>query len=496
MTFDTCAIGSTAASMKLEGWILGYDQVDSYYCYGWDHISVKLRKDEAIPVAPPTASPVKRHTASPVKDVIDPPVNPDISMTITCDFLDSGIYVPCSNLPWYTAAADGSDCVRLFKFTYTIYNNHYSAVLLQGLIDESTNSNLLDADAMGLSIGYRGHYSVVKTESIDICRLNGSTVTKQAVAVAAGIPDFYPGTAIDTYALFIPRIAPAIDSGSPALECFYNNKSCDDYEECFQGEVDFKYTIKNVGIACYNVEKIEVFFNNGGSKALALDDTYTCSDLDFCPYDVLVLTDKRFVDTCDLAGQVVGIIIKCDFGTGTGDVSVDWSVKESAIPVAQPVARPVARPGTHPPVASPVSLPDPVSPTIKDFDVVCGSRAYFLQYTYTGGSCGDADNDQQKRQLKGGSNSYSCEEGDGTLPKKGVSIVLNGQAFGNVDYGKKMKIDGSGTTTTFTITSGNYWQTVSLHSSCSGSFAIGDSFGALTLTGFENKEGRFGDFSD
>jgi len=203
-TFDTCAIGSTAASMKLEGWIVDRQQVDSYYCYGWDHISVKLRKDEAIPVVTPTASPVKRHTASPVKDVIDPPVNPDISMTITCDFLDSGIYVPCSNLPWYTAAADGSDCVRLFKFTYTIYNNHYSAVLLQGLIDESTNSNLLDADAMGLSIGYRGHYSVVKTESIDICRLNGSTVTKQAVAVAAGIPDFYPGTAIDTYALFIP----------------------------------------------------------------------------------------------------------------------------------------------------------------------------------------------------------------------------------------------------------------------------------------------------
>ena len=51
-TFNTCTVASTAASMKLEGCVSDgylYDSgvcEDTFYCYGYDHLKVKLRRDE------------------------------------------------------------------------------------------------------------------------------------------------------------------------------------------------------------------------------------------------------------------------------------------------------------------------------------------------------------------------------------------------------------------------------------------------------------------
>jgi len=95
-SFNTCEVGSTAAGMKLEGWVKGKVLVDTYYCYGYDHLKVFLRNN-----APPS---------------------PSISLMITSEFetVDgSGIYVSTGLLGSYVADTQ-FDCDKKFKFTYSV----------------------------------------------------------------------------------------------------------------------------------------------------------------------------------------------------------------------------------------------------------------------------------------------------------------------------------------------------------------------------------------
>ena len=173
-TFNSCEVGSTAAGMKLEGWVANRKNQDTYYCYGYDHIKIKLRD------------------TNPTIDAI----NPSITLNVLSEFespTDSGLYESTASL---VVANDEFDCVKNFKFTYTVScDNHedFDKVTLAALIGND-NDDLLMEGALRDKVLVDGTYTVVKYETIDTCQKSGTSIVTQATAVATGFPGLLPGS--------------------------------------------------------------------------------------------------------------------------------------------------------------------------------------------------------------------------------------------------------------------------------------------------------------
>lgn len=168
-TFNSCKVGSTAAGMKLEAWVGGRFNQDTYYCYGYDHHKFSLRK-----------------STEPI---------PSIKLTITSEVetsTGSGKYMSTDSI---AVAKDKNDCVKNFKFTYTVYCENYAnfeKVTLAALIGNDNHDLLLEGGRDKVLQG--GTYEVVKYESIDTCQKSGISIVTQATAVATGFPNLFPGS--------------------------------------------------------------------------------------------------------------------------------------------------------------------------------------------------------------------------------------------------------------------------------------------------------------
>ena len=173
-TYNTCEVGNAPASMKLEGYIAGFQSVKSYYCYGYKHIVNKLRTPD-------------------LPDAVE--ASPQISLTIKSDFKSdsSSSYHPTTELATYSEKNE-FDCSFDFRFTYTVLNKVSSTkIALAALIGLGNVDLLQSTSSIYLEPGES--YEKVKYEKIDICKRNGITITTKAIAVATGIPGLLPGTA-------------------------------------------------------------------------------------------------------------------------------------------------------------------------------------------------------------------------------------------------------------------------------------------------------------
>ena len=168
-------------------------------------------------------------------------------------------------------------------------------------------------------------------------------------------------------------------------------------------------------------------------------------------------------------------------------------------------------PGSNPVIQSvPDPDPDPNPDIPEDDGVLCKERAEKLWFQFTGGLCADSENEQgvrRGRRLKGGNkggngkSQFSCEELNFTVSEgEVVDININ---VGDFEYvkviGNDILFEGNPSTgnssavptnmdviITRRVGSGSGRQAVTLHSSCSGALAIGQSFGSLMFVGFEN----------
>ena len=165
------------------------------------------------------------------------------------------------------------------------------------------------------------------------------------------------------------------------------------------------------------------------------------------------------------------------------------------------------------PGTSAVINPNPDSATdIPDGDgVICTQRAAKLWFKFTGGLCEDSENDQglrRGRRLKGGKGGkggngnpkFTCVETIFTVTTgEKVDIDINAGDFKHASkvIGDYILVQGdpsTGKTTTPTnmdviitrLETGGGQQLVTLHSSCSGALAIGQTFGSFMFVGFEN----------
>jgi len=167
-------VGSSAVGMKLEGWVEDMKDVDTYYCYGYDHLKIKLREPNPTPQA----------------------INPSITLSVSSEFespATSGIYISTDEL---VVAKTDFDCEKNFKFTYTVLcDNHedFDKVTLAALIGNDNDDLLMEGGFRDEEL-VAGTYQVVKYETIDTCEKSGTNIVTQATAVATGFPGLLPGS--------------------------------------------------------------------------------------------------------------------------------------------------------------------------------------------------------------------------------------------------------------------------------------------------------------
>jgi len=155
--------------------------------------------------------------------------------------------------------------------------------------------------------------------------------------------------------------------------------------------------------------------------------------------------------------------------------------------------------------------PDPATDIPDGDGVICTQRADKLWFKFTGGLCADSENDQgvrRGRRLKGGKGGiggngnpkFICAETNFKVTAgEKVDIDINAGDFKHASkvIGDYILVQGdpsTGKTTTPTnmdviitrLETGGGQQLVTLHSSCSGALAIGQTFGSFMFVGFEN----------
>ena len=187
---DTCAMGSTAMSLKIEGRLQDSSgntmQGDGNYCYSWAYLSTKIRVD------------------APDEPFADD-VPADISMSISCAYeLEDGsrrFTESCDTIG--SVLPPNGECVRDIQFKYAVTNNHgKEQARLQALVDE-TNTDLIQ-DENSVLIEARTTWEDTKIVEIDLCKEVVKEVVTKATAVAASVSGGLVGTAKASYELVVP----------------------------------------------------------------------------------------------------------------------------------------------------------------------------------------------------------------------------------------------------------------------------------------------------
>jgi len=187
---DTCNMGNTAMSLKVEGRLADSENNeisgDGNYCYSYAFLKSKIR--------------------APIQDEsFEDDVPAKISMSISCgyksdygtgDFSENN----CGDIG--TVLPPNGQCVKDVRFQYTVTNNGGGQARLQALVDE-TNTNLLqDENSVLIDVGSSWEGS--KIVEIDVCKEAVKQVVTKATAVAASVLGGSTGTAKANYELVIP----------------------------------------------------------------------------------------------------------------------------------------------------------------------------------------------------------------------------------------------------------------------------------------------------
>ena len=187
----------------------------------------------------------------------------------------------------------------------------------------------------------------------------------------------------------------------PSIQCTYNGINCNNYLKdngCFTGEVEFVYTVKNVGDTCHNIERVFTTMNLAGYRALAID----CESRLSCPDQEWQWTETRYIEPCQ-GNVAIAIDIETDAG------NVDPSLGD-VIVFAQPnLDSPVQAPTavvTKPPVQAPTPAPIGLYPTVQaDTSKTCTSRPNMMKFEFLPQICEYSINSQfipyrKKRYLR------------------------------------------------------------------------------------------------
>ena len=290
--------------------------------------------------------------------------------------------------------------------------------------------------------------------------------------------------------------------GSPDVKCTYGNMSCQQYLNnygCFTAEVDFQYKFRNNGFMCNSIDNIAVKLPTSLARPLAIDNRYQCADRNICPGETWIFSEKRLINACSSDTATTTIVLQITTTTTTVTIDTSWYLREPIQPVAPPVAPPA-------PVASPVAPPvaPPVTPPSNLYtNVQCAGSPTQVWFKFTGKSCPSTRN--LKKNGKG--SRHSCTQvGDmGTYNGNSnytikVKGKYNSQVFfdGDVQINQIISIADPDyyklPTNSFVEVfdnSNELVQLMTIHTSCSDTFFIGEEFGAVKLVGFDTpKQGR------
>ncbi len=264
-------------------------------------------------------------------------------------------------------------------------------------------------------------------------------------------------------------------AADPSVECTYQGMSCEDYMNtngCFTGEADIKYNIQNVGSMCNIIERIDVLFASDPSRTIALDDDYSCSDRRICPGDVWTLEEKRVISGCLI--RDVSIMLEITTGSGKTLLSIDGNTSAKA--------------------------PTSTLSTKWSLSTECASRPTKIWFKFTGSACPTI----MTRRLR-----YLNHNSSGNIGSKhqcnqlgqmngSFTIVIRTEKSETIYYEKNVDVDEVikisdddklPANSYVEVYSGELLaQTMTIHTSCSGSFELGQTFGAVQLFGFQNDD--------
>eukprot|EP00554_Chaetoceros_debilis_P009709 CAMPEP_0194102148 /NCGR_PEP_ID=MMETSP0150-20130528/2804_1 /TAXON_ID=122233 /ORGANISM="Chaetoceros debilis, Strain MM31A-1" /LENGTH=624 /DNA_ID=CAMNT_0038789019 /DNA_START=47 /DNA_END=1921 /DNA_ORIENTATION=- len=480
---NTCNKGTANASFKLEGHVEGYSNGDGsvksgYYCFAWKFLKVLIRQQrEAL-----TLSPVPAPT---------PPVSaqsPNLKLDMRCTFELQNNWLPCGSLVNIVILNTTMTRIRI-RYSYVVTNKDYRDVKLQALI--AGGENLLGNDSITLK-AQQSHAINNIYEWINLSRPDGiGQINKDAIIIGAAAPNWVPGSATASNSFGLPAMPAQFSWGFPEIKCTYGNRSCQQYLNdfgCFTAEVDFQYKFRNTGFMCNSIDKVTVKFLTDPTP-LAIDNRYQCADRNICPGETWTLSEKRLINTCSNDIENSTIVLQITTTTNSVTIDTSWSLREPIVtaPVTQPVIAPVTAPVTQP-VTQPVTTYT---------NVQCAGSPTQVWFNFTGNSC------PTTRNLKksGSESRHSCDQvGDmGTYNSNNNYRVVvkgkyNSQKFFDSVVQKHQIISIADPdhyklpTNSFVEVFDNndsLVQLMTIHTSCSDTFFIGEEFGAVKLVGFD-----------
>ncbi len=295
------------------------------------------------------------------------------------------------------------------------------------------------------------------------------------------------------YLNFVRDIPVALDWGFPQVQCFYQGISCQDYINtygCFTGEAVFHYRFQNTGFMCNTVNEVEGIFGASSPRAFALDDDYTCADRNICPGDVFTLKQYQVINSCAIP-YPTRIVLSITTTTTTTTITTTWGLTPAREPI-NPVAPPT------PPPQEPIN-PAPAPSSL--IGTQCDSRPSKVWFQFTEDSCPSRrlkNNNRSGKYSNKNKAKHQCTDHGSGMGGGNYSIIIKGQntyseyANQKINVGDYILIqdDKLPTNTYVEVYSGSsniLVQTMTIHTSCSDTFEIGQSFGAVTVVGFETK---------
>jgi len=495
---STCD-GKLTASLKVEGWIQGFESVTDYYCYAYDFLNVKITTPAPTP-SPKTSAPTVRQGP------------PEFDLDIECfgQHPASGNFiVPCDQLPVITRE---DDCIQNLMYVYTITNRSPYKIRPQGLSIRKANG-VDNLEVSSAPIAPNGKYVTDSIFTKDLCMKNGNVFKHDAIAIAANVNTGEPGFADDDYSFTSPEL-PFYWELNSNVNCFINgceDKSCNDYlnelktrDECIV-DVTLTYDILNTGLGCESIDRVEATIDERLKNLVPITGINSCGEKRFCPGESWKLTDDRTIDICSLANQ------KVPFHVGINDDEMQV--------------------GHY--IFDPVYLNDyPLDPPKK---IECDGHPQELYFKFEERLCSESNNSldsswrreltvdessgltekeireltDEVRSLKksdkrndSDKSSYyfscddyceftdpstviisDCKEGDIYYKEDNVrfgDIIVAKASDGYIGANTKVEIKNQ---------EGRTVQEFTFHSSCSRPIYTGDTFGALKLVGWKNDDG-------
>jgi len=248
------------------------------------------------------------------------------------------------NLPFYS-------CVVPVTYVYKIVNQGTGTVFLDALLDV----DFVPLVGEGATLA-RGKAKEIPVDgSLNLCEKGGSILDQRALALATPKNGGITDEARDNLQIEVPLLSFKVMlegisceiADDASIDCNeYLGSTTNPATQC-RVNLQFKYTVTNVGLACVDISHALAGLGPLGERKLAFEDFYPCGDdRKFCDGDSWATPDRRSINICTESQKqgrnwMLDLAIKDSLGRiKSSTVTYPWVLYNTPLNPATPAPAP------------------------------------------------------------------------------------------------------------------------------------------------------------